>query len=350
MRLFTKNNKLVVGVDITTTAIKMVEITRQQGLFHLRNYGIEPLPRGAVVDKNIVDIDAVSDALARLSRGSGFSSKNIATAVSGSSVISKIIEMEADFTELERESRIRLDADQYIPYPLSEVNLDFEVIGPSATPDMCKVLLVASRTENVDQRVDAGALAGLDTKIVDVESYAVERAFQLMVDSLPGQPQHVALIDIGHSQTTLYIAKDGEFVYSREQLFGGAQLTESIQSRYGLTFEEAMINKRSLSLPDDYYTDVLMPFLDAIVQQITRSLQFYFSSSQNSQVDYILLGGGSASIPGLASMVEQKLGTRTGIANAFSNMTINNHINAELLIMDAPSLIAACGLALRSFD
>ena len=171
-----------------------------------------------------------------------------------------------------------------------------------------------------------------------------------MVDSLPGQPQHVALIDIGHSQTTLYIAKDGEFVYSREQLFGGAQLTESIQSRYGLTFEEAMINKRTLSLPDDYYTDVLMPFLDAIVQQITRSLQFYFSSSQNSQVDYILLGGGSASIAGLASMVEQKLGTRAGIANAFSNMTINNHINTELLIMDAPSLIAACGLALRSFD
>lgn len=325
MRLFTKNNKLVVGVDITTTAIKMVEITRQQGLFHLRNYGIEPLPRGAVVDKNIVDIDAVSDALARLSRSRGFSSKHIATAVASSSVISKIIEMEADLTELERESLIRLDADQYIPYPLSEVNLDFEVIGPSATPDMCKVLLVASRTENVDQRVDAGALAGLDTKIVDVESYAVERAFQLMVDSLPGQPQHIALIDIGHSQTTLYIAKDGEFVYSREQLFGGAQLTESIQNRYGLTFEEAMINKRTLSLPDDYYTDVLLPFLDAIVQQITRSLQFYFSSSQNSQVDYILLGGGSASIAGLASMVEQKLGTRTGIANAFSNMTINNH-------------------------
>ena len=111
-----------------------------------------------------------------------------------------------------------------------------------------------------------------------------------------------------------------------------------------------MINKRTLSLPDDYYTDVLMPFLDDIVQQITRSLQFYFSSSQNSQVDYILLGGGSASIAGLASMVEQKLGTLTGIANAFSNMTINNHINTELLIMDAPSLIAACGLALRSFD
>lgn len=350
MRLFTKNNRQVVGVDIATTAIKMVEITRQQGLFHLKSYGIEPLPRGAVVDKNIVDIEVVSDALARLFRGKGFFNKNIATAVSGASVISKIIEMEADLTEIERESRIRLDADQYIPYPLSEVNLDFEVIGPSTTPDMCKVLLVASRSENVEQRVDVALLAGLDTKIVDVESYAVERAFQLMVDSLPGQPQHVALVDIGHSQTTLYIAKDGEFVYSREQLFGGAQLTDTIQSHYGLTYEEAIINQRTMALPDDYYADVLMPYLDAIVQQITRSLQFYFSSSQNSQVDYILLGGGSANMPGLVSMIERKLGTRAGIANAFSNMTINNHISTELLIMDAPSLMVACGLGLRSFD
>lgn len=350
MRLFTKNNSQVIGLDITTTALKMVEITRQQGLFHLKNYGIEPLPRGAVVDKNIIDIDVVSDALAKLFREKTFSSKHIATAVSSSSVISKIIEMEADLTEIERESRIRLDADQYIPYPLSEVNLDFEVIGPSTEPEMCRVLLVASRAENVDQRIDVAALAGLHTKIVDVESHAMERAFQLIVDSLPGQPQHVALIDIGHSQTTLYIAKDGEFVYSREQLFGGAQLTESIQSRYGLTYEEAMVNKRTMSLPDDYYADVLLPFLDAVVQQITRSLQFYFSSSQNSQVDYILISGGSASIPGLVNMVEQKLGTRTAIANAFSNMTINNHLNTELLIMDAPSLMVACGLALRSFD
>ena len=350
MRLFTKNNKQVVGIDITTTAIKMAEITRQQGLFHLKNYGIEPLPRGVVVDKNIIDIEAVSDALSRLNKRQGFSTKNIATAVSGSSVISKIIEMDTEMTEVERESRIRLDADQYIPYPLSEVNLDFEILEPSTTPGMSKVLLVASRSENVEQRVDVAALAGLDTKIVDVESYAVERVFQLIVDSLPSQPEHVALIDIGHSQTTLYVAKDGDFVYSREQLFGGAQLTESIQSRYGLTYEEAMINKRNLTLPDDYHYEVLTPFLDAIVQQITRSLQFYFSASQNHQVDHILLGGGTASIPGLASMVEQKLGIRTGIANAFSNMTISNHINTEMLIMDAPSLLAACGLALRSFD
>lgn len=351
MRLFTKSNRHLIGVDITSTAVKMVEIVRQQGLFHLKNYGIEPLARGLVADKNITDPEAVSDVVERLTRTHNFTTKNAATAVAGASVISKVIEMDTVMSETERESRIRLDADQYIPYPLEEVNIDFEVLGESpVTEGQSRVLLVASRSENVDQRVDVLSMGGLDTKVVDVESYAIERAFQLIVDSLPGQPKNVALVDIGHSQTTLYIAKDGEFIYSREQLFGGAQLTESVQNRYGLTFEEATLNKRNMTLPDDYQMDVLMPFMDALVQQITRSLQFYFSSSQSHQVDYILLCGGSASIPGLASMVEQKLGSRTSIANPFANMTISNHIPTETLIMDAPSLMAACGLALRSFD
>ena len=349
--LFTKNSKQLIGVDVSTTAIKMVEITRQYGLFHLKNYGIEPLPRGMVADKNIIDVDGISEAISRLSHQVGFSTRQVATAVSSASVISKIIEMDSSMTDIEREANIRLDADQYIPYPLEEVNIDFEVLGPSLIKEeLSRVLLVASRAENVDQRVDVCALAGLSTKVVDVESYAIERAFQLIVDSLPGQPQTVALIDIGHTQTTLYIARDGEFVYSREQLFGGAQLTETIQNRYGLTFEEAMLNKRNMTLPDDYYSEVLTPFMDGIVQQITRALQFYFSSNQTQQVDYILLAGGNASIPGLASMVEKRLGSRTGIANPFSNMTISNHIDTEMLIIDEPSLMVACGLALRSFD
>lgn len=351
MRLFTKSNKQLVGVDITATSVKMVEITRQQGLFHLKSYGVEPLQLGHVADKNIADVEAVGEAIHRLYSTHGFSTKQAATAVSGASVISKIIDMDSNMSDVERESQIRLDADQYIPYPLSEVNIDFEVLGQSPTsPEQRNVLLVASRSENVEQLVETLAAGGLDTKVVDVESYAIERAFQLIVDSLPGQPTHVALVDIGHSQTTLYVAKDGEFIYSREQMFGGQQLTESIQNRYGLTYEEAMLNKRTMSLPDDYQREVLMPFMDSVVQQITRSLQFYFSSSQNHQVDHIVLCGGSASILGLASMVEQKLGSRTSIANPFANMTINPKINTDALLIDAPSMMAACGLALRSFD
>lgn len=350
MRFLTKSNKQIIGVDVTSTSVKMVEITRQQGLYHLKNYGIEPLSRGMVVDKEIKDTEAVGDAINRLSRSLNLSSKTAATAVSGASVISKIIDMDTAMSDTDREARIRLDADQYIPYPLAEVNLDFEVLGPAVDEGKSRVLLVASRSENVNQRVEVLSVGGFETKVVDVESYAIERAFQLIVDSLPGQPQNVALIDIGHSQTTLYIAKDGNFVYSREQLFGGGQLTENIQNRYGLTYEEAMTNKKNMTLPDDYQSDVLMPFLDSLVQQITRSLQFYFSSSQSHQVDHILLAGGTASLPGLAMMVEQKLGSRTSLANPFANMTIANQVNTETLLVDAPSLMAACGLALRSFD
>ena len=254
-------------------------------------------------------------------------------------------------SDVEREAQIRLDADQYVPYPLEDVNLDFEVLGPSlVSEDMVQVLLAASRSENVDQRVDALAFGGMQTKVMDIESHAIERAFGLMADNLPNMPELVALVDIGHNQTTLYIAKNGEFIYSREQLFGGVQLTEAIQNRYGLSAEEATLSKRERTLPDDYYPEVLTPFIENTIQQITRSLQFYFSSSQYSSIDHVVLAGGSSSIAGLAGMAQQKLGVSVSVANPFTNMTIAPNIDNEQLTIDAPGLMAACGLALRSFD
>jgi len=215
---------------------------------------------------------------------------------------------------------------------------------------MVQVLLAASRSENVDQRVDALAFGGLKTKVMDIESHAIERAFQMMADNLPNMPELVAVIDIGHHQTTLYIAKNDKFIYSREQLFGGLQLTEAIQERYGLSYEEAMVNKHERMLPDDYYPEVLTPFMESTVQQITRSLQFYFSSSQYDHIDHIVLAGGSSSIPGLAGMIQQKLNIGVTVADPFINMTISPYIDSEQLAIDAPSLMAACGLALRSFN
>nr|WP_226941229.1 pilus assembly protein PilM [Psychrobacter celer] len=341
----------MIGVDICATSVKLVDIQRQQGMFHLKSYGIERLPEGVVVDKLIVDTEAVGDTIASLARRCQVANAHAATAVSGSAVITKIIDMDMALSDVEREAQIRLDADQYVPYPLEDVNLDFEVLGPSlVSDDMVQVLLAASRSENVDQRVDALTFGGMQTKVMDIESHAIERAFGLMVDNLPGLPELVALVDIGHNQTTLYVAKNGEFIYSREQLFGGAQLTEAIQNRYGLSSEEAALSKRERTLPDDYYPEVLTPFIENTIQQITRSLQFYFSSSQYSNIDHVVLSGGSSSIPGLAGMAQQKLGVTVSIANPFTNMTIAPHIDNEQLAVDAPSLMAACGLALRSFD
>lgn len=351
MRLFSPKGRHLVGIDVSSTSVKLVDVRRQQGIFHLKSYGIERLPPGVVVDKNIVDPEVVGEVVNRLARRCQVAGQDAATAVSGSAVITKIIDMDAALNDTEREAQIRLDADQYIPYPLAEVNLDFEVLGPSVVGDnMVQVLLAASRSENVEQRVDALTFGGMTTKVMDIESHAIERAFALMVDNLPNNPQLVALVDIGHNQTTLYVAKDGEFVYSREQLFGGVQLTEAIQNRYGLSFEEATINKREQTLPDDYYNELLTPFMENVIQQITRSLQFYFSSSQYNNVDHIVLCGGSAGIPGLVGMIQQKLGNPTSVANPFINMSIDPRIDNDQLAIDAPGLMAACGLALRSFD
>ncbi|MDN3452803.1 MULTISPECIES: type IV pilus assembly protein PilM [unclassified Psychrobacter] len=351
MRLFTSKSRHLIGVDVCATSVKLVDIQRQQGMFHLKSYGIERLPEGIVVDKILVDTEAVGNIIASLVKRCQVSNSNAATAVSGSAVITKIIDMDTTLSDVERDAQIRLDADQYVPYPLEDVNLDFEVLGPSLVSEgMVQVLLAASRSENVDQRVDALAFGGMQTKVMDIESHAIERAFGLMAGSLPNTPELVALVDIGHNQTTLYVAKNGEFIYSREQLFGGVQLTEAIQNRYGLSAEEAAISKRERTLPDDYYPEVLTPFIENTIQQITRSLQFYFSSSQYSSIDHVILAGGSSSIAGLAGMAQQKLGVTVSVANPFTNMTIAPNIDNEQLAVDAPSLMAACGLALRSFD
>lgn len=351
MRLFAPKVRNLIGLDVSTTSVKLVELTKQGVQFALKSYGVEPLEPGWVVDKAIVNTEEVGEAIARLVRRSGVSSKEAATAVSGSAVITKIIDMDQNLNDTERETQIRLDAEQYIPYPLSEVNLDFEVLGPSVVGDnSVKVLLAASRSENVEQRIEALSIGGLTAKVVDIESHAIERAFALMVDSLPNSPEIVALVDIGNTQTTLHIAKDGEFIYSREQSFGGHTLTEEVQTRYGLSYDDAVVAKRESSLPDGYLEEVLNPFLENAVQQISRSLQFYFSSSQYNNVDHIVLCGGTAALPGLASMVQQRMGGQVSIANPFANMSVGGRIDSYQLDLDAPGLMAACGLALRSFD
>ncbi len=347
-----KKNTSLLGLDISSTSVKLLELSLQGERYRVESYGVEPLPQNAVVEKNIADVEGVGEAIIRLIAKAKPKTKNVAVAVSGSAVITKIIEMDADLSDDERESQIRLEADQYIPYPLEEISLDFEVIGPSTTnPERVSVLLAASRTENIELRTDALVIANLTAKIVDVEAYAMERAFDLLVDSLPcGRDGTVAIIDIGASMTTLSVVNDGKIIYTREQMFGGKQLTEEIQRRYGLSFEEAGRLKKEGGLPDDYEVEVLRPFKDAVVQQVTRSLQFFFSSSQYNDVDHILLAGGTASIGGLADVVQEKLGTAVSVANPFVHMSFAPQINAAAISNDAPSLMIACGLALRSFD
>lgn len=345
-----KHNASLVGLDISSTSVKLLELSIQDGRYRVESYGVEPLPTNAVVERNIADTEGVGDAIERLVKRARPRTRAAAAAVTGSAVITKVIDMDADMNDDERETQIRLDADQYIPYPLSEVNLDFEVIGPAALPNRVSVLLAASRSENIEQRVDTLEIGGLTAKVMDIEAYAMERAFSLIIDTLPSSPDIVAIIDIGHTMTTLNVLRDEKIIYTREAMFGGKQLTEDIQRRYGLSFEEATRNKREGNLPDDYEPEVLRPFMESVIQQVTRSLQFFFSSSQYNDVDHILLAGGSASITGLASLIQEKLGNRVSVANPFLQMNFASQIDTSAIENDAPSLMIACGLALRSFD
>ena len=351
--LFKQKKPVVLGLDISSTAIKLLELGQSGDRLRVESYAVEPLPANSVIEKNIADVEAVGEAIKRAVKRSATRTKLAAVAVAGSAVITKMISMPAALTEDEMEQQIELEADQYIPYPLEEVNLDFEIIGPSENdPERLDVLLAASRSENVDIRVAALEIAGLKARIVDVEAYAMENAFSLLIPQLPEQgiDQTIAVVDIGATMTTLNVMHDRKTIYTREQVFGGKQLTEEIQRRYGLSYEEAGMAKRQGGLPDNYVPEVLEPFKDAMTQQVSRSLQFFYGSSQYNNVDHIVLAGGSAMIPGIDEMITNKLGVHTSIANPFTNMTLASRVKAQSLSNDASALMIAAGLAMRSFD
>ena len=347
----------LIGLDISSTAVKLLELSRATGRagaqYRVESYAVEPLSPNAVVEKNIADIDAVGDAIRKVIRKSGTKAKRAAVAVSGSAVITKVIAMPAALSELEMENQIQMEADQYIPYPLEEINLDFQILGPNEkNPDMVDVLLAASRSENIEARVAALELAGLTAAIVDVEAYAMELACSQLAEQWPncGENMTIAVADVGATNTTLNVLYDNRIIYTREQNFGGRQLTEEIQRRYGLSMEEAGMAKRQGGLPDNYVPEVLDPFKDAMAQQVSRALQFFYSASSHNSIDLIVLAGGTSALPGVEELIEEKVGTPAMIANPFANMSVAARVKPQTLSNDAPAMMIACGLALRSFD
>lgn len=342
----------LLGLDISSTTVKLLELSRAGDSYRVESYAVSSLPQDAVVEKAISDIDGVANSIRAVLAQSRTKLKHAAAAVAGSAVITKMVEMPEGLSEEDMETQLTLEADQYIPYPLEEVALDFEIQGKAPEREgMVEVLLAACRRETIDARVEAIAGAALEAKVMDVEAYAMERAYGLLRQSLGIDEQAVvAIVDIGATMTTLSVLADGATIYTREQLFGGKQLTDEIMRRYGLPLEEAGLAKKQGGLPDDYEEELLNPFRDAVVQQVTRSLQLFFSSSQYNDVDFIIMAGGVSYMEGLAELVRDKLDTPTAVANPFAEMSISPRVNAVALGADAPAMMIACGLALRSFD
>lgn len=342
----------MLGLDISSSAVKLIELSESAGGYKVEAYRVMPLPTDTVVEKNIADVESLAKTVEQLVNSSGTKLTDTAVAVSGSSVITKEIELPAGLTDLQLEMQIEIEADQYIPYPMEEVAFDFDVIGPvENNQNLVRVLLVACRQENVEHRRQALERAGLNPRVVDVEGFAIERACGLMEDQMDQSiNQVVAIADIGATMLTFTVLVDGKTIYSREQLFGGKQLTEEIQRRYGLSWEEIGEAKRTGGFPKDYESEVLIPFKEFLIQHISRSLQFFYSSSNYNFIDQLFLVGGVSAIEGLAADIGASLSVPTEVANLLANMQINPSINRAALANDGPAMMLAVGLALRSFQ
>ncbi len=345
----------LIGVDISSSSVKLVELSQASnaGGYIVERYVIEVLPKDAFFDGNINNLDALAEALQRAWKRLGTKIKNISVALPAAAVISKKILLPAGMKDEDLEFQVESEANQYIPFALEEVNLDFQVLGPApGNDDEVEVLLAASRKANVEDRVAAAQAAGLKVVVVDVEPYAAETAFTQIRAQLPDNADDkcVALIDIGATVMNVNVLRNGQSIYTRDQQIGGEQLTQQIQSMFGMSAEQAEAAKRNGGLPDNYESDVLSPFRENLVMEIARALQFFFTSSQYNEVDYIVLAGGSAVLPGLDDAVATRTQVSTMLANPFALMTKAGRIKTRQLQSDAPALIVACGLAMRRFD
>ncbi|MBI3375979.1 MAG: pilus assembly protein PilM [Betaproteobacteria bacterium] len=352
--LFTPKAPPLFGLDISSSSVKMLEIVDAgKGVLRVERYAIEPLPRDAVVDGNMNSLEVVVEAVKRVYKRLGTRSKHVAMAVPTGAVITKKIIVPAGLREEELEVQVTAEANQYIPFALEEVNLDFQVIGPSpSSPEEQEVLIAATRKEKVEDRVAVAESAGLLPSVMDIESFAQQAALELVWKALPGagKDQNIVIVDVGANVMNVSVLRNDNTVYTREQAFGGNQLSQDIVSRYGMSPEEAENAKRSGGLPDDYEAEVLRPFMENLSLEVQRALQFFFTSTQYHSVDHILLAGGSAVLTGLEEVVHTRTQVNTVVANPFATMGHSERVQLKKLMADAPSLIVACGLAMRRFD
>ena len=352
--LFKPKMPPLIGTDISSSAVKMVEIADAgKGGYRLERYAIEPLPTESVVEGNINNLDAVIEAVKRCHKRLGSNFKSLALALPNAAVISKKILVPAGQSDDDLGLQVESEANQYIPFSLDEVNLDYQVLGPAPnSPEDVEVLIAASRKDKIEDRVAVAEGAGLKAIVMDVDLFAAQSAFELIEATMPerGHDLNIAVVDIGASTMNVNVLRNDQSIYMREQPFGGMQLTQEIQNKFGLSAEEAEAAKRAGGLPENYESEVLQPFMDTLGLEIARAIQFFFSSTQYNKVDHIVLCGGCAAIPGMDEAVAKRTQVQTSVANPFSNMVLSSRIRPKTLSQDAPSLMVACGLAMRRFD
>ena len=350
---FNRHDPPLLGLDISSSSVKLVELSRDRaGNLVLDRCAIEPLERGWITDGNIEKFDEVAEAVRRVVKKSGTKTRSVAMALPAAAVITKKIILPGGLSDAELEVQVESEANQYIPFSLDEVSLDFCVLGPSSTSSGdVEVLIAASRKEKVQDRQGLAEAAGLKPVVVDVESYASRLAAARLIEHLPnkGLDTLVALFEVGATTTSMQVIKNDEVLYERDQAFGGAQLTQLIVRQYGFSAEEAETKKRNGDLPEDYESGVLKPFVDSMAQEIGRALQFFFTSTPHNKVDYVMLAGGSSALSGLTESVTQQTTFAALQVDPFQGMTIGNNVKEKKMRREVASYLTSCGLALRRF-
>jgi type IV pilus assembly protein PilM len=343
----------MIGLDISSSSAKLVELgLSATGDYVLERMASEPFEKGWITDGQIEKFDEVVAAVKKLLDKSGTKTRLVVMAMPQSAVITKRIMLPAGLRDEELELQVETEANQYIPFSLDEVSLDFCVIGPSPTSGGdIEVLIAASRKERVQDRQGLAEAAGLKPVVLDIESHASLLAMSRITDTLPneGRDALVALFEIGADTTSLKVLREGEMLYDRDQAFGGAQLTTLISRQYGFSFEEAEQKKLSNDLPEDYDHQVLTPFVDSLSQEIGRALQYFFTSTPHHKVHYVMLAGGTATLPGLKDRVTDLTGFASMVVNPFDGMKIGSHVKETKVRKESPSYLTACGLAMRRF-
>jgi type IV pilus assembly protein PilM len=343
----------MLGLDISSSSVKLVELGQSAtGEYVLERFASEPFEKGWIADGQIEKFDEVADAVRRVVQKSGTKTRHVAMAMPQSAVITKKIMLPAGLREEDMELQVESEANQYIPFSLDEVSLDFCVIGPSTTSQGdVEVLIAASRKDRVQDRQGLAEAAGLKPMVLDIESHASRMAMSRIIEALPngGHEALVALFEIGAETTSLKVLRDDDMLYDRDQAFGGAQLTTLISRQYGFSFEEAEQKKLSGDLPEDYEGTILQPFVDSLSQEVGRALQYFFTSTPHHKVHYVMLAGGTATLPGLKERVTELTGFASMVVNPFENMKLGSGVREAKVRREAPSYLTACGLAMRRF-
>jgi type IV pilus assembly protein PilM len=348
-----KHNAAMIGLDISSSSAKLVELSQGAGGdYVIERFAMEPFEKGWIVDGQVEKFDEVADAVRRVVVKSGTRTKNVVLAMPQAAVITKKIQLPGHLREEELELQVESEANQYIPFSLDEVSLDFCVLGPSATSaGDVDVLIAASRKEKVQDRQGLAEAAGLKPLVLDIESHASRLAMSRVIQALPneGKDALVALFEIGADTTSMKVLLDDELLYDRDQAFGGAQLSQLISRQYGFSFEEAEQKKLAGDLPDDYESTILAPYVDSMSQEIGRALQYFFTSTPHHKVHYVMLSGGTATLPGLKERVTDLTGFASMVVNPFEHMKLGSGIRENKMRREAPSYLTACGLAMRRF-